>query len=105
LLAGSLLLGAVVLMIEGTHFGIWLTSRFNLNPAILAAWRYLRWGIAIAFAVLAIELLYHFGPNVKQRFRVACPELLLLSCPGLVFHIYWEVTYDTSKVLKTLMDR
>lgn len=32
-------------------------------------WHYLRWGIAVAFAVLALELLYHFGPNVKQRFR------------------------------------
>ena len=69
LLAGSLLLMAVGLMVEGTYFGIWFTGRFDLNPAILAAWRYLRWGIAIVFAVLAVELLYHFGPDVKQRFR------------------------------------
>jgi membrane protein len=69
LLSGSLLLGAVGLMIEGTHLGIWFTGRLNLNPGILAAWRYLRWGIAIAFAVLAVELVYHFGPDVKQRFR------------------------------------
>jgi membrane protein len=69
LLAGSLLLVAVGLMVEGTHLGIWFTDRFTLNPDILAAWRFLRWGIAIAFAVLAVELLYHFGPNVKQSFR------------------------------------
>jgi membrane protein len=69
LLAGSLLLVAVGLMVEGTYFGNWFTARFELNPAILAAWHYLRWAIAIAFAVLAIELLYHFGPDVKQRFR------------------------------------
>jgi len=69
LLAGSLLLVAVGLMVEGTYLGTWVTGRFGLNPAILAAWRYLRWGVAIAFAVLAIELLYHFGPDVKQRFR------------------------------------
>ena len=36
---------------------------------MLAAWRYLRWGIALVSAVLAVELLYHFGPDVKQRFR------------------------------------
>ncbi len=69
LLAGSLLLVAVGLMVEGTHLGIWFTERFTLNPDILAAWRFLRWGIAIAFAVLAVELLYHFGPDVKQSFR------------------------------------
>jgi membrane protein len=69
LLAGSLLLVAVGLMVEGTYLGTWFTSRFDLNPAILAAWGYLRWGIAVVLAVLAVELLYHFGPDVKQRFR------------------------------------
>ena len=83
MLAGSLLLGAVVLMIEGTHFGIWLTGRFDLNPAFLAAWRYLRWGIAIALAVLAIELLYHFGPNVKQRFRDSLPGAIVAVMTGI----------------------
>jgi membrane protein len=69
LLAGSLLLVAVGLMVEGTYLGIWFAGRFDLGLAIPAAWRYLRWGVAIVLAVLAVELLYHFGPNVKQRFR------------------------------------
>jgi len=69
LLAGSLLLVAAGLMVEGTYFGKWITNRFELNPIIFSVWRYLRWGIAITFAVLAVELLYHFGPDVKQRFR------------------------------------
>jgi membrane protein len=69
LLAGSLLLVAVGLMVEGTYLGTWFTSKFDLNSAILAAWRYLRWGIAMMFGILAVQLLYHFGPNVKQRFR------------------------------------
>jgi membrane protein len=69
LLAGSLLLLAVGLMVEGTSLEIWFTARFELNPGILAVWRYLQWGIATVFAVLAVELLYHFGPDVKQRFR------------------------------------
>lgn len=69
LLAGSLLLLAVGLMVEGTYFGIWLIGRFNLKLGILGVWRYLQWGIAVVFAVLAVELLYHFGPDVKQRFR------------------------------------
>jgi len=69
LLAGSLLVVAVGFMVEGTYLGTWFTSEFNLSPAVLAAWRTLRWGIAAAFAALALELIYHFGPNVKQRFR------------------------------------
>lgn len=73
LIAGSLLLVALVLMIEGSHFGAWVTDRFGLDPVFLAAWRYLRWGIAIAFAVLATELIYHFGPDLRQRFRDSLP--------------------------------
>ena len=69
LLAGTLLLVAVGLMVEGTYFGTWFAARFDLNPAILAAWEYLRWGIAVIFAMLAVQLLYHFGPDFKQRFR------------------------------------
>src|SRR4030095_5837095 len=69
LFARSLLLVAAVLMVEGTYVGIWFTGRFDHSPAILAVWRFLRWCIAIGFAVLAVELLYHFGPNVKRRFR------------------------------------
>jgi membrane protein len=77
LLAGSLLLLALVLMIEGTKFGIWFTGRFELNPNFLAAWRYLRWGIAMIFAMLAVELIYHFAPNLKQRFRDSLPGAVI----------------------------
>lgn len=69
LLAGSLLLVAVGLMVEGTYIGTRITARFGLNPAIFTVWRYFRWSIAVIFAVLAVQLLYHFGPDFKQRFR------------------------------------
>jgi membrane protein len=69
LLAGSLLLLAVGLTVEGTSVGTWFADRFDLNPGILAVWRYVKWSIAIVFAMLAVELLYHFGPDVRQRFR------------------------------------
>jgi membrane protein len=87
LLAGSLLLVAVGLMVEGMYFGIWFTDRFHLNPVILAAWRYLQWSIAIVFAVLAVELLYHFGPDVKQRFRdsVAGAIVAVMTWIGLSY--------------------
>jgi len=69
LLSGSLLLLAVGLTVDGTTWGIWLAGRFTFKPFVVSAWRYLRWGIAILFAVLAVELLYHFGPDMKRRFR------------------------------------
>ena len=87
LVSGSLLLLALVLMIEGTHFGVWATGRFQLNPAALATWRYLRWGMAIASAMFAVELLYHFGPDLKQRFRDSLPGAIIavMSWIGLSY--------------------
>jgi membrane protein len=70
LLTGSLLLVATGLIVEGAYIGPWFTERFNVDPAVFTVWRYLiPGGIATGFAVLAVEFLYHFGPNVKQRFR------------------------------------
>jgi membrane protein len=77
LLAGSLLLIAVGLMVEGTYFGVWAVGRFDLNPASFAAWRYLRGGIATVFAVLAVELLYHYGLDLKRRFRDSLPGAIV----------------------------
>ena len=87
LLAGSLLLVAVGLIVEGTYIGIWLTARFDFNPGIIAVWRYLRGGIATGSAVLAVELLYHFGPDVKQRFRdsLAGAIVAVMAWIGLSF--------------------
>jgi membrane protein len=69
LLAGSLLLVAVGLMVESTYLGIWFAGKYELNSDSFATWRFFRGAIAMGFAMLAVEMLYHFGPNVKQRFR------------------------------------
>src|SRR3984893_4747562 len=69
LLAGSLLLVAVGLMVEGTYLGIWFTGRFELNPPCLPRGAFCSGSIAVCFAVVAVELLYHFGLDVKRRFR------------------------------------
>jgi membrane protein len=86
-LAGSLLLVAAALMIWGTYFGVWFTDRFAAASTIPAAWRYLRWGVAIGFGVLAVQLIYHFGPNVKQRFRDSLVGAIIavMSCVGLSY--------------------
>jgi membrane protein len=87
LLAGSLLLLAVGLIVEGAYIGTWFTGRFDFSPGIVAIWHYLRGGIATGFAVLAVELLYHFGPNVRCRFRdsLAGAIIAVMTWIGLSF--------------------
>jgi hypothetical protein len=56
------LLVAIGLTVEGTHFGIWFGSRFDLSPALIDTGRYLRRGGTAVLAVLAAAI---FGPGVK----------------------------------------
>jgi membrane protein len=69
---GGLLVVGSVSMFLGPQFGEWLANK-----------AYLRWTISIAFAILAVELLFYWAPNVKQRFWATLPGAAL----GVAFWI------------------
>lgn len=68
-LAGSMLIVSLTAMLLGPQFGDWLAAKLHLSKLLAIAWPYIRWTVAIAFTVLAVEVLYFIAPNVKQRFR------------------------------------
>jgi membrane protein len=72
-LTGILFVIALALMLVGPNFGSWLAAKVGLGSIFVALWGYMRWSIAVAFAVLAIEFIYFFAPNVQQRFRRTLP--------------------------------
>lgn len=72
-LTGILLVVALAAMLVGPNFGGWLAAKAGLGSIFVALWGYVRWSIAIVFAVLAIELIYYLAPNVRQRFRQTLP--------------------------------
>jgi membrane protein len=69
LTTGSLILVALSVMVVGPRFGEWLAGKVHLSGFFVLLWPYARWTIAVGFAVMAIEVLYFFAPNAKQRFR------------------------------------
>jgi len=112
-LIGILLVIALALMLVGPNFGGWLAGKVGLGSIFVAVWPYLRWSIAIAFAVLAIELIYFLAPNVRQRFlrtlpgaalAVAC-WLLLSWALGIYFQHFtnFNKTYGTLAAAIALM--
>ena len=76
-ICGALLLAALAVMLVGPRFGDWLASRLALSAVFIAAWPVLRWAIAICFTILAVEVLYFLGPNVKQRFGATLPGAVI----------------------------
>jgi membrane protein len=80
-ITGTLFIAALALIIAGPRLGERLANHANLSAAFVAAWPFLQWSITIVFAVLAIELLYYLGPNVKQRFGCTLPgAIVALVC-------------------------
>lgn len=76
-LVGILLVVALGALIAGPKFGGWLAGKAGLSPVFVAIWPYVRWSIATGFTVIAVELLYFCGPNVRQKFSGTLPGAVI----------------------------
>jgi membrane protein len=70
---GCLLVVALGLLLVGPILSARLTEAFGMGTL----WPAVRWAVAIACTVLAVELLYFVAPNVKQRFVSTLPGALI----------------------------
>lgn len=112
-LIGFLLIVALALMLVGPNFGGWLAGKVGLSTIFTAIWPYLRWSIAIAFTVLAVELIYFLAPNVEQKFKRTLPGaviavgcwILLSWALGMYFQHFAKLnkTYGTLAAAIALM--
>lgn len=78
---GILFLIAFGVLTVGPQFGGWLASRLRLSGIVALIWPYIRWLVAIAFAVVSVELLYFIAPRKKQHFLGTLPgAILAIAC-------------------------
>jgi membrane protein len=105
-LIGLLLITALAVMIVGPQFGTWLSGRLHLSLLWQWIWPYIHWTISIGFTVVAVEVLYFLGPNVKQRFFATLPgAILAVGCwIGLSYllGIYFRSFANFNKTYGTL---
>jgi membrane protein len=76
-LVGTLLVIALFVLIAGPKFGGWLAGKVGLSPEFAAIWPYVRWSVATGFTVIAVELLYFWAPNVRQKFVRTLPGAVI----------------------------
>jgi membrane protein len=105
-LTGILLVIALAFMLVGPNFGGWLAAKVGLGSVFVALWAYMRWIIAIVFAVLAIELIYFLAPNVRQQFRETLPGAAIAVAVWIVLSwalgIYFQHFAKLNKTYGTL---
>jgi membrane protein len=77
LLVGGLTVVGLTLTVLGPRFGEWLARHGAVGPIFAAVWPYLRWSVIFATVVFSVEVLYFWGPNVKQGFICTLPGALI----------------------------
>jgi membrane protein len=68
-LISILLLAALFMVLAGRNFVDWIGRGLRLHPMVLLVWKVIQWPGAILFVILSCSLIYHCGPNLKERRR------------------------------------
>ncbi len=80
---GGLLILAVSVIVLGPKLGIWIVKLTTLGWNFMDVWPYIKWSAAVVFMVLAIELIFYWAPNIRQRFFATLPGAII----GVAFWI------------------
>lgn len=102
---GTLVVSAFTLLIVGGILHAHLERIIGENSVTVWFFTALRWAIILVLMFGALALLYYFGPNVKQRFRLITPggilATVLFIASSLAFRVYvenfgsYEATYGS----------
>ena len=68
---------AAGLMFIGPQAIKWLAGQVGMAEAFATVWAWLRWPVTIFLLMLAVAIIYYFGPNVDQPFRFVTPGSVL----------------------------
>lgn len=64
---------SMVLLTFGPWIGGWIAAQVGLGDAFQIAWNLLRWPAILVLLMLAVAILYYFGPDVEQEWRWITP--------------------------------
>lgn len=73
----AMIIVAAGLMFTGPQAIKWLAGQVGMAEVFATVWAWLRWPVAIFLLMLAVAIIYYFGPNVDQPFRFITPGSVL----------------------------
>ena len=91
-LLAVLLVGGVILIMFGDKLSVQLAERLGLGPAFKVFWGAVDYLLGLALLFSALEVIYFFGPNVKQDWRWITPgavfAVALMIVASILFSLY-----------------
>ena len=87
-----LFIGGTLLVMFGDKLADWLSSALRLGTAFAVAWHVLDYILGLGMLFIAIQLIYYFGPNVKQQWKWITPGAVFavgaIILGSLAFSLY-----------------
>ncbi len=63
----------IILMPIGSAVETWLSSNGTFTTPLQIAFDAVRYFLSLLFALFVLSIIYYFGPNIRQRFRLLSP--------------------------------
>lgn len=84
----------IILLPIGSAIGAWLKSNGLLSEPLKIAFDVSRYFISILFALFILSIIYYFGPNIRQRFRILSPGAVFSACVWILLDIAFRFYID-----------
>ena len=82
---------AALLIFAGPAVAKWIDSTLHLGTAAVTTWNISRWVAAFLLAVLAVDIVYNFGPDADTKWVWITPGSLLATCLWIASSIGFRV--------------
>jgi membrane protein len=83
---------SVALMLIGPQLVGSIAEVVNLDEVFVRLWGWLRFPVALLLLAVVLSVVYHFGPNARQRYRSVVPgaalSVVLWAISSVGFSIY-----------------
>src|SRR5215217_628192 len=93
---------SVALMLIGPELVGSIADVVNLDEVFVRLWGWMRFTVALILLAVVLSVVYHFGPNTRQRFRSVVPgaalSVVLWAISSVGFSVYladYGVTYGS----------
>ena len=73
----ALFIGGTALVMFGDKLAEWVSVKLGLGAVFTTAWQVVDYILGLAMLFIGIQLIYYFGPNVKQEWKWITPGAVI----------------------------